>query len=85
MRSWLLWLLIGGDGNRSGVCVGEVDAVELKYTGWNGYPDSIVAQTGEVCARNAMFAVNEFGNTLEVREIVGVENRESISDFACKC
>jgi hypothetical protein len=25
--SWSLWLLMGGDGNRSGVCVGELDAV----------------------------------------------------------
>ena len=27
-----LWSLVRGEGNRSGVCVIEVDAVEVKYT-----------------------------------------------------
>jgi hypothetical protein len=78
---------MGGNYNRLGVCVGELDAVELKCTRWNGYPcsDPIVGRTGEVCTRKARFAAREFENTLEVVEVVGVGNRESIFDFACKC
>jgi hypothetical protein len=78
---------MGGEDNRLGVCVGEVDAVELKYTRWNRYPCSnpIAARTGEVCTREARFAAREFENTLEVVEVVGVGNTESIFDFACKC
>jgi hypothetical protein len=70
-----------------GVCVGELDAVELKCTRWNGCPcsDPIVGRTGEVCTRKARFAAREFENTLEVVEVVGVGNRASIFDFACKC
>ena len=48
-------------------------------------PDPIVGWTGEVCARNARFPASEFENMLEVVDVVGVENGESISDFACKC
>jgi hypothetical protein len=86
VRSSLLWLLMRGEGS-PGVCVGEVDAVELKCTRWGGYPcsDPIVGRTGDVCARKARFAANEFENTLERREVVGVKNGEPVSDFARKC
>jgi hypothetical protein len=59
----------------------------VKYTRWNGCPCSnpIVGRTGEVCTPEARFAAREFENTLEVVEVVGVGNRESIFNFACKC
>ena len=59
----------------------------VKYTRWNGCPCSnpIVGRTGEVSSREARFAAREFENTLEVVEVVGVGNRESIFNFACKC
>ena len=43
--------------SRSGVCVGEIDAVEFKCTCWNGYPDPVVAQTWKVYYVHAMLCL----------------------------